>query len=102
MHSSIDKICFERPISLLRYQLPQWEINTLQNILYQFPLYLGGNPEDLGTIDGINQWEVISQNQTTKRNEILLNIEDEEKFSGILGYGGQYKLLNGKHLLCLT
>lgn len=55
----------------------------------------GGNVSNLGDIDGIDQWEVISGNVSTKRTEILINIDEESGYSGVLGYGGRYKLLNG-------
>nr|UNO37571.1 sulf3a [Psylliodes laticollis] len=55
----------------------------------------GGNITDLGKIDGIDQWNVISKNETTKRSHILLNIDDGNEYSGILGDHGRYKLLNG-------
>ncbi|KAG5885842.1 hypothetical protein JTB14_032037 [Gonioctena quinquepunctata] len=55
----------------------------------------GGEMEKLGKIDGINQWNTISRNKTTNRNEILINIDEVNGYSGMLGYGGQYKLLNG-------
>lgn len=51
---------------------------------------------DLGDIDGKNQWNVISKKETTERTEILLNIDEVENQSGILGYNGRFKLLNGK------
>lgn len=52
---------------------------------------------DLGDIDGINQWDVISKNESTQRKEILLNINEVENHSGILGYNGRYKLINGRY-----
>ncbi|XP_018562425.1 arylsulfatase B-like [Anoplophora glabripennis] len=57
----------------------------------------GGDVRDLGNIDGINQWDVISKNLTTTRTEILLNIDEFENQSGILGYEGRYKLVNGTY-----
>ncbi|XP_023312068.1 arylsulfatase B-like [Anoplophora glabripennis] len=57
----------------------------------------GGNVSELGDIDGINQWDVISKNLTTTRTEILLNIDEFENQSAILGYEGQYKLVNGTY-----
>ncbi|XP_050499984.1 arylsulfatase B-like isoform X1 [Diabrotica virgifera virgifera] len=55
----------------------------------------GGDIRNLGKIDGFNQWEVISKNKTTKRTDLLINIDDVNHYSGILGYNGRYKLLNG-------
>lgn len=56
---------------------------------------IGGNTKDLGNIDGINQWNIISKNEKTKKEEILLNIDEVEETSGIIGFKGKYKLLNG-------
>lgn len=56
----------------------------------------GGNVQDLGNIDGINQWQVISNDESTNRTELLINIDEVEKYSGVVGYGGKYKLLNSK------
>nr|XP_023027990.1 arylsulfatase B-like [Leptinotarsa decemlineata] len=57
----------------------------------------GGDTKALGKIDGKNQWNTISRNDTTKRTDILLNIDEVNGYSGMLGYGGQYKLLNGSY-----
>nr|CAH7742794.1 unnamed protein product [Callosobruchus chinensis] len=55
----------------------------------------GGDVSKLGKIDGINQWDVLSRNIPTNRSEILLNIDEVENHSGVLGYNGRYKLING-------
>ncbi|XP_034948970.1 arylsulfatase B-like [Chelonus insularis] len=53
----------------------------------------GGNTADLGVIDGVNQWSMISQGKFGRRNSLLINVYDE----GNLGAAiiGQYKLLTG-------
>ncbi|XP_060532631.1 arylsulfatase B-like [Cylas formicarius] len=55
----------------------------------------GGNISDLGKLDGVNQWTTISEDQRGSRNEILVNIDEELNYSGLIGYKGRYKLLNG-------
>ncbi|KAJ8933775.1 hypothetical protein NQ314_013811 [Rhamnusium bicolor] len=57
----------------------------------------GGDVRNLGNIDGVNQWPSISQNLTTKRTEILLNIDEALNASAILGYEGRYKLVSGTY-----
>ncbi|XP_050310955.1 arylsulfatase B-like [Anthonomus grandis grandis] len=56
----------------------------------------GGNPLER-QIDGINQWHSISDNTPSLRTEILLNIDDINKFSGIIGNNGRYKYLRGSY-----
>ncbi|KAK3098668.1 hypothetical protein FSP39_021788 [Pinctada imbricata] len=53
----------------------------------------GGNPGDIKVTDGIDQWEVLSQNGTTKREELLHNIDPLKKKAAIRV--GDYKLLTG-------
>lgn len=60
-----------------------------------YVFYIGGDVSDLGNIDGMNQWNAISKNAQTSRTNILLNIDELESQSGIIGYKGRYKLLNG-------
>ncbi|XP_057664046.1 arylsulfatase B-like [Diorhabda carinulata] len=55
----------------------------------------GGDVDKLGNIDGIDQWDTISGNAPTNRTEILINIDETSGYSGVIGYGGRYKLLNG-------
>lgn len=59
-------------------------------------LFLGGNSSNLGEIDGINQWEVLTANKTNLRTEITLEIDELENLSGIIAHNGRYKLINGK------
>lgn len=59
-------------------------------------MLLGGKPEDLGALDGTNQWPTLMQNAPTTRETILLNIDENENSSGIIGDKGRYKLINGK------
>ena len=53
----------------------------------------GGNPSDIKVTDGIDQWEVLSQNGKTKRTELLHNIDPISKKAAIRV--GEYKLLTG-------
>ncbi|XP_059177495.1 arylsulfatase J-like isoform X2 [Physella acuta] len=52
-----------------------------------------GNTSSLDNIDGINQWEVISENATTSRKEVLLNIDPINKNEGIIV--GDFKVIFG-------
>ncbi|KAK3106407.1 hypothetical protein FSP39_019384 [Pinctada imbricata] len=53
----------------------------------------GGNPGDIKVTDGIDQWEVLSQNGKTKREELLHNIDPLSNKAAIRV--GDYKLLTG-------
>ncbi|XP_053408651.1 arylsulfatase B-like isoform X4 [Mercenaria mercenaria] len=53
----------------------------------------GGNISDLGLIDGIDMWEMLRENGSNVRNEILHNIDPKSKFSAIRV--GDYKLVQG-------
>lgn len=68
----------------------------LTDFLPTFYTLAGGNIADLGKIDGINQWQTLSENTPTNRDEILLNINEVQKTSAILAIGGRYKYLKGK------
>lgn len=60
--------------------------------------FLGGDVANLGEIDGFNQWDIFTTtNTTSKRNEILLDIDELENQSGFLAQNGRYKLINGKY-----
>nr|ATE50178.1 arylsulfatase 3 [Psylliodes chrysocephala] len=71
------------------------ELIHITDFLPTFYRAAGGNVKDLENIDGIDQWNVISKNENTARSHILLNIDDFSGYSGILGFEGRYKLLNG-------
>lgn len=58
-------------------------------------IVLGGNVNDLGQIDGINQWDTLIQDAPTQRKNILLNIDEFENTSAYIGYNGRFKLVNG-------
>nr|UNO37550.1 sulf3a [Psylliodes dulcamarae] len=70
------------------------ELIHITDFLPTFYRAAGGNLTDLGKIDGTDQWNVISNNKTTERSHILLNIDERLGYSGILGFDGRYKLLN--------
>lgn len=55
----------------------------------------GGNLEDLGSLDGVNQWNVLSNNELTERSGVLLNIDELLNNSALIGYNGRYKVVNG-------
>lgn len=59
-------------------------------------MFSGGNVDDLGKIDGINQWDVLKEEAPTERTEILLNIDELQNTSGYIGFNGRYKLVNGE------
>ncbi|XP_054721614.1 arylsulfatase B-like [Uloborus diversus] len=70
--------------------------NELMHITDWLPTLLalaGGNPAELQDIDGFNQWSSICCGGTSKRNEILLNIDPKWKIDGIRK--GKYKLVKG-------
>lgn len=53
----------------------------------------GGDISKLGTVDGIDMWDMLLNNGSSKRNEILHNIDPKSKFSAIRV--GDYKLVQG-------
>ncbi|KAF5291764.1 hypothetical protein FQA39_LY14252 [Lamprigera yunnana] len=65
--------------------------------LYPTLIKVAGGDTDFN-IDGINQWDTLINNAPNTRKEILLNIDEVENFSGIIGEGG-FKLLNGSATL---
>ncbi|XP_063973449.1 arylsulfatase B-like isoform X1 [Diachasmimorpha longicaudata] len=69
-------------------------VNDLVHITDWLPtLYsaAGGNVNDLGIIDGINQWSTIKRGQSGNRKSLLVNIDETvNREAAILG---QYKLL---------
>ena len=54
---------------------------------------LGGDPVDLGEIDGVDMWKALSENLPSPRNEILHNIDDSVPYAAIRI--GDYKLVQG-------
>lgn len=56
---------------------------------------LGGDPHNLGEIDGMNQLETILKGEPSEREELLINIDEVENHVGIIGYQGRYKYING-------
>ena len=38
----------------------------------------GGNVDDLGELDGVNQWSVIKDDKETSREFLLVNIDEKE------------------------
>ncbi|KAK9872821.1 hypothetical protein WA026_019605 [Henosepilachna vigintioctopunctata] len=72
--------------------------DELMHITDWFPtLYslAGGNVATLNRIDGVDQWPSLSQNMKSRRKNMLINIDEARLYSGIIGYAGRYKLLNG-------
>lgn len=61
--------------------------------------FSGGNVLNLGQVDGVNQWPMLSQglSSSTTRPDILLNIDEVSKYEGILSSDGRFKLTNGSH-----
>ncbi|XP_011881604.1 PREDICTED: arylsulfatase B-like [Vollenhovia emeryi] len=52
-----------------------------------------GDVNDLGEIDGVNQWRVLNDGYPTVRDKLLLNIDEVSKTEGAIYK--QYKLLRG-------
>ncbi|KAI4454939.1 arylsulfatase [Holotrichia oblita] len=67
----------------------------ITDLLPTFYKAAGGDPDNLGEIDGINQWETILKEEPTKREELLINIDEVENHVGMLSYQGRYKYING-------
>lgn len=55
----------------------------------------GGNLNDLGTLDGVNQWDTLSLNKSSSRSEILLSINEVDNASAIITNNGKYKYIQG-------
>lgn len=57
--------------------------------------FLGGNISDLGSIDGVNQWDTITTGGShSSRHEVLHNIDDITGYAAIRV--GNLKYVNGK------
>lgn len=54
---------------------------------------IGGNPVDLGSLDGYNMWETLSNNAPSPRTEVLLNIDPINKVSALRV--GNFKIIQG-------
>jgi len=55
---------------------------------------LGGSPFDLPPMDGVDQWASLRNRSPSRRNEILVNIDEVSKTASVIR--GQYKLVVGK------
>ncbi|KAL3272013.1 hypothetical protein HHI36_022479 [Cryptolaemus montrouzieri] len=55
----------------------------------------GGDIYSLKDMDGFDQWQSISENKSSNREEILANIDEVQGYSAIIGDAGRYKLVNG-------
>ncbi|XP_017883014.1 arylsulfatase B-like [Ceratina calcarata] len=58
-----------------------------------FYVAAGGDLKDLGVIDGVNQWHVLSENRGSGRDKLLLNINELTKTEGAIY--SRFKLLRG-------
>lgn len=70
--------------------------NNLMHITDWLPtLYAAadGDLRDLGEIDGMNQWRMLSDGYPIVRDKLLLNIDEISKTEGAIYK--QYKLLRG-------
>lgn len=54
---------------------------------------IGGNIADLGSLDGYNMWETLSNNAPSPRTEVLLNIDPINKVSALRV--GNFKIIQG-------
>ncbi|KAK5637923.1 hypothetical protein RI129_012218 [Pyrocoelia pectoralis] len=72
--------------------------NRLMHITDLMPtLYAvaGGDVDNLETMDGINQWDVINEGEgKSVRSSALLEIDEIGLYSGLIGYNGHFKLIN--------
>ncbi|XP_017765619.1 PREDICTED: arylsulfatase B-like, partial [Eufriesea mexicana] len=75
--------------------------NHLMHITDWLPTFYsaaGGNLEDLEeNLDGTNQWSTLVSGEKSKRETILLNIDEVENLSAALL--GRYKLIRGAKLM---
>lgn len=55
----------------------------------------GGDPNDLGKIDGFDQWRLLSEGRGGGRDKILLNIDEVLKTEGAIY--SRFKLLRGNY-----
>lgn len=53
----------------------------------------GGNLKDLGIIDGVDQWPVLSEGRGYARDSIVLNIDEITKTEGAIH--NRFKLVRG-------
>ncbi|XP_033228772.1 arylsulfatase J-like isoform X2 [Belonocnema kinseyi] len=53
----------------------------------------GGNVNDLGEIDGVDQWSRIQSNKESNRKFVLLNIDEKEKTEAAIY--GNFKIVKG-------
>ena len=60
----------------------------------------GGNLRDLGDIDGVDQWPVLSEGRGYARESIVLNIDEVTKTEGAIY--NRYKLVRGNDLFYLS
>ncbi|XP_025835299.1 arylsulfatase B-like [Agrilus planipennis] len=67
----------------------------ISDIMPTFYAAAGGHISDLGIIDGINQWDMISKNAPGTRTEMLVGINDRTRAAAYIDRKGQYKLFNG-------
>lgn len=56
---------------------------------------LGGNVNNLGQIDGVNQWNSLINNGKSGRSSLLINIDEVQHSAGLIGENGRYKIING-------
>lgn len=52
----------------------------------------GGDPRDLGDVDGKNQWDLLSAGTGNGRQEVLLDIEGRQQVAALIS--GRYKLVS--------
>ncbi|XP_046825990.1 arylsulfatase B-like [Vespa crabro] len=79
-----------------RLQKPARVSNQLIHITDWLPtLYsaAGGDLKDLGDIDGVDQWHLLSEEKGKERENILLNIDEIERTEGAIYK--RFKLLRG-------
>ena len=73
--------------------------NQLVHITDWLPTFYsaaGGDLKDLGEIDGIDQWRVLSEGYGSGRDNLLLNINEVSKTEGAIYYN-RFKLLRGNY-----
>lgn len=62
-------------------------------------MFLGGNYEDLGQIDGIDQWESLTDTSKKMRSIILANIDETRGEEALIF--NQWKVVKSKIFLFL-
>lgn len=91
------------------FEFPGYRILNYKNkpqLIFEENLFLGGKENDLGEqLDGINMWPSISEDKPSPRKQVLLNINEIDKYGAMVvkkedeeyGNPGTYKIIVGEY-----